>query len=356
MAIEPMNLFPPFDWNRVVILPWTRDLQLFGWITLMGFLVTLACGWVGKFLILRRMSLVGDAISHSVLPGLVIAFLIARNRSSGAMFLGALAAAFLTTTLIEWVHRRARLKQDAAIGVVFSSLFAIGVVLISLFADRVDLDQDCVLNGELSLVPLVEAVEVFGWQLGPPAVVRMAIVAFLTVMIVLFFYKELVVTSFDAVLASSLGIRSTWVHHGLMLWLSVVVVSAFEAVGAILVIAMLILPGATAALLADRLPTRLGLTVLHSLLSSVFGMHLGVWLDCSIAAAMVVAGSGLFVLAWFFNPTTGLVWRWGRGAMDSPNFPDTELQPQRAGVPGAGLSRRKAGGTLVQAGFLKARR
>lgn len=322
-----MNLFPSFDWHRVVILPWTRDLPLFGWITLMGFLVSLACGWVGKFLILRRMSLVGDAISHSVLPGLVIAFLIARSRSSAAMFLGALAAAFLTTTLIEWVHRRSRLKQDAAIGVVFSSLFAIGVVLISLFADRVDLDQDCVLNGELSLVPLVDAVEVWGWKLGPPAVVRMAVVALLTVLIVLFFYKELVVTSFDGVLASSLGIRSQWVHHGLMLWLSVVVVSAFEAVGAILVIAMLILPGATSALLAERLPTRLGLTVLHSILSSVLGMHLGVWWDCSIGAAMVVAGSGLFVLAWIFNPSTGLAWRGRRGRLEELDMPDLASEP-----------------------------
>jgi len=103
-----------------------------------------------------------------------------------------------------------------------------------------------------------------------------------------------------------------------MLWLSIVVVSAFEAVGAILVIAMLILPGATASLLAQRLPTRLGLNVVHSLLSSVIGLHLGVWWDCSIGAAMVVAGAGLFCLAWVFNPTNGLLWRWRRKALKEP--------------------------------------
>ncbi len=319
-----MNLFPTFDWHHVFVQPWTRDFGLFGWIMLMGFLVSLACGLVGKFLILRRMSLVGDAISHSVLPGLVIAFLIARTRSSGAMFVGALAAALLTTWLIDWIHRRARIKQDAAIGVVFSSLFALGVVLISLFADRVDLDQDCVLNGELALVPLMAPVKLAGWTLGPPAVVRMAVVALITVAMVVCFYKELLVTSFDGILASSLGIPSIWVHHGLMLWLSIVVVSAFEAVGAILVIAMLILPGATASLLAQRLPTRLGLNVVHSLLSSVIGLHLGVWWDCSIGAAMVVAGAGLFCLAWVFNPTNGLLWRWRRNVLEEP-APEPEV-------------------------------
>lgn len=296
-----MNLIPPFDWHRVVVLPWTRDLHLFGWIVLMGFLVSLACGWVGKFLILRRMSLVGDAISHSVLPGLAVAFLIARSRSTGAMFLGALVAAVVTTSLIEWIHRRSKIKQDAAIGVVFSTLFAAGVVLISLYADRVDLDQDCVLNGELALVPLAAPVKLGGWVLGPPAVVRMAVVAALTGILILGFYKELLVTSFDPTLATSLGIRSFWVHQALMLWLSVVVVSAFEAVGAILVIAMLIMPGATASLLARRLPVRLGITVIHGLLSAILGLHLGVWLDCSIGAAMVVAGAGLFALAWIWR-------------------------------------------------------
>ena len=294
-----MNLIPPFEFHRVLVEPWTANFASYGWIALMGFLVATACGLVGNYLILRRMALVGDAISHSVLPGLAIAFLVANNRSSLAMFLGALGAGIVTTLLIELIHKKSRVKQDAAIGITFSSLFAIGVILISLFASKVDLDQECVLYGEISNIPL----------LGPTPVVRMACVTALTVMLIIVFYKELLVSSFDPGLAYSLGINAAVVHYGLMCMLSVVVVSAFESVGAILVIAMLILPGATASLLSQQLPRILWLTVFHAALSSVLGIHLGVWLNCSIAGAMVVMGSALFGLAWVFSPQQGLLWR-----------------------------------------------
>src|SRR5688572_13184550 len=125
-----MNLIPPFNFHEVVVVPWTTQIQSFGWIALMGFLVTAACGLVGNYLILRRMALVGDAISHSVLPGLAIAFLIAKTRNSTAMFVGALGAGILTTVIIELIHRKSRVKQDAAIGITFSSLFAVGVIII----------------------------------------------------------------------------------------------------------------------------------------------------------------------------------------------------------------------------------
>jgi manganese/zinc/iron transport system permease protein len=124
------------------------------------------------------------------------------------------------------------------------------------------------------------------------------------------FYKELLVSSFDPGLASSLGINATLVHYSLMCWLSIVVVSAFESVGAILVVAMLILPGATASLLSHRLPVLFGLTVLSGAFSSVAGLHLATWFDCSTAAAMVVMATVLFVMAWVFSPTEGLIRRW----------------------------------------------
>jgi manganese/zinc/iron transport system permease protein len=173
----------------------------------------------------------------------------------------------------------------------------VGVILISLFASKVDLDQECVLYGEIAFIPLEGMVEFAGLTLGPPSVVRMALVTLVVALLVGLFYKELLVSSFDPALAVSLGINSTFVHYALMAMLSVVVVSAFEAVGAILVIAMLILPGATATLLSHRFPVMLGLTVLHAALSAVLGLHLGVWLNCSLAAAMVVAGTGLFIAA-----------------------------------------------------------
>lgn len=307
-----MSLVPPFDFQRVFVDPWTQDLGSYGWIALMGFLVATACGLVGNYLILRRMALVGDAISHSILPGLAIGFLLANTRSSLVMFLGALGAGIVTTLLIEVIHKKSRVKQDAAIGITFSSLFAIGVILISLYASKVDLDQDCVLYGEIGNVPLDLPVQIAGLTLGPTAVVRMAGVTLLTIALILLFYKELLVSSFDSGLAYSLGINAAAVHYSLMCLLSVVVVSAFESVGAILVIAMLILPGATASLLSQRLPRILGLTVLHATLSSVLGIHLALALNCSIAAAMVVMGAVLFALAWFFSPRQGLLRRFFR--------------------------------------------
>lgn len=306
------HLIPAFEFERVVVAPWTHQFSQFGWIVLMGFLVGTACGLVGNYLILRRMALMGDAISHSVLPGLAVAYLVTQSRGTGSMFLGALAAALVTSVSIELVHKYSRVKQDAAIGIVFSSLFALGVVLISVFADKVDLDQDCVLNGDLALIALPAHAAIGGVSLGPPAVLRMAIVAALTAIFIALFYKELLVSAFDSILASSLGIRPTVMHYALMGWLSVVVVSAFESVGAILVIAMLILPGATASLMCRRLPWVMGLTVIHAALSAILGMHLGVWLDCSLAGAMVVMGAVLFTLAWVFNPSNGLIVTWRR--------------------------------------------
>lgn len=304
------NLVPPFDFQRVFVAPWTDGFSSFIWIGLMGFFVAAACGLVGNYLILRRMALVGDAISHSILPGIAIAFLLANSRGTTPMFIGALVAGILTTVIIEVIHKKSRVKQDAAIGIAFSTLFAIGVILISLYADKVDLDQECVLYGEIAFVPLAPMVQLGGIALAPEPVLRMGLVAIVTALLIVAFYKELLVSSFDPGLAASLGINATLMHYALMSMLSVVVVSAFESVGAILVIAMLILPGATAALLSDRLPVVLFLSVVHGALSSLLGIHLSIWLECSMAAAMVVMGTVLFCVAWVFSPRAGLLGRW----------------------------------------------
>lgn len=331
------ELIPAFDWERVVLAPWTSGFRETLWIALMGFLVTTACGLIGNYLILRRMALVGDAISHSVLPGLAIAFLLSQSRGSVAMFVGALAAGVLTTIIIELIHKKSRVKQDSAIGIAFTTLFAIGVILISLYASKVDLDQECVLYGEIAFVPFTEPFTWRGSTLGPAPVIRMAIVAVITLLLIVLFYKELLVSSFDPGLASSLGINATVVHYGLMCWLSVAVVSAFESVGAILVIAMLILPGATASLLSHRLSLMMVLTILQAALSSVLGIHLALWLGCSTAAAMVAMATLLFCLAWVFSPTEGLIARWLRSRAETPpdsdDVPTMESQP----VPKSGV-------------------
>ncbi len=348
------DFIPPFEWQRVLVEPWTENLSTTFWIVLMGFLITAACGLIGNYLILRRMALVGDAISHSVLPGMAIAFLLADSLSTLPMFLGALGAGIVTTVLIELIHKKTRVKQDSAIGITFSTLFAIGVIIISVgLSDSVHLDTECVLYGEIAFVPLdlvqtklgsdalsvVEKIPGLNSEmfldgdlltLAPPSVIRMAVVAGITLLLVVLFYKELLVTSFDSGLSSSLGINSTVVHYALMGMLSVIIVSAFEAVGAILVIAMLILPGATASLLAHRLPPMFGITVVHALLSAVGGIHLATWLDCSPAGAMVVAGSAVFALAWVFSPSEGLLRRWLGRELDE--LDEEELERLAKGV------------------------
>lgn len=316
------DLIPTFDWQRVMIDPWTVDLPLFGWIGLMGFLVTATCGLVGNYLILRRMALMGDAVSHSVLPGLVVAFLWSGSRGTVPMFLGALAAGVATTVIIESIHRRTRVKQDAAIGIAFSSLFAVGVLLTSIYSSQIDLDAECVLYGEIAFVPLETMVTWGEFVWGPVSLVRMGVVLLGVVGLILVFYKELLIASFDEGLARAMSINPTWVHYGLMAVLSVVVVSAFEAVGAILVIAMLILPGATASLMTRRLSRMHLIAVGHAALSAWLGVSLGVWLDCSIGAAMVVAGAIIFGGVWL---GTALI-SWGQRRKSSEH-PNTALDP-----------------------------
>lgn len=309
-----LGLIPAFDWQRVVVAPWTADLDLYGWMMLMAFLVTTACGLIGNYLILRRLALVGDAISHSVLPGLVGGFLIFGSLGIWPMLIGAVAAGLLTTVLIEFIHSRSRVKADAAIGITFCSLFALGVLMINLFAGKVHLDPECVLYGELSHVPWAERVTWLGLSLPLPIVV-MGLSTLLVAVLIGLFYKELLLSSFDKNLAAAFGFRPQLIHYLLMGMLSLVVVAAFESVGAILVIAMLILPGATAQLVSTRLGTCLGLSVLHAALSSVLGVHLGLWLGCSLAAAVVVAGTALFALAWLWS----LRGRLGRAAPMPPS-------------------------------------
>jgi manganese/zinc/iron transport system permease protein len=282
-----------------------------GWMVLMGFFVAASCSLVGNYLVLRRISLVGDAISHSVLPGIAVAFLISNSRDSIWMFLGALVAGIATTVFIQVIHSKTRVKEDAAIGITFSTLFALGVILISVFSGHIDLDLDCVLYGKLELVATgTSYAKVFGAEIAPRPVFVMGMVMLGCAALVVIFYKELLVSSFDEGLAASMGVNPQFVYYALMCVLSVVVVSAFEAVGAILVIAMLILPAATAYLVTDRLPWMIAWSILHAALSSLFGVQLAFAIEVPAAAAMVVAGMILFVLVWVFSPRHGLLRRW----------------------------------------------
>src|SRR4028119_2113741 len=165
------------------------------WIILIGALVAGSCGLVGCFLVLRRMAMLGDAISHAVLPGIAIAFFVSQSRSSLPMFIGATALGLLTAFLVQLLHRSGRVQSDAAIGVTFTALFAVGVVLVSLFAGQVDLDQECVLYGEIAYSPF-DTLSIAGRDIGPRASWQMAAVFSLCVLVIGLFFKEMKITAF----------------------------------------------------------------------------------------------------------------------------------------------------------------
>ena len=265
------------------------------WIILTGSLVAITCGLLGCFLILRKMSMVGDAISHAVLPGIVIAFLLSGSRETLPMLLGAGATGLVATFLIEYFHRRAGLQTDAAIGVVFTFLFAVGIILISAFAGQVDIDQDCVLYGEIAYVPIDLWVTANGTVMGPRPVYILSAVLLLVVVFIRLGYKELKLTSFDPAFASALGISTALWHYLLMGVVSITTVSAFESVGAILVIAFLIGPPAIAYLLTHDLKQMLAITAGLGIFIAFTGYWMAYWLNASIAGCMAVVTGLCFV-------------------------------------------------------------
>ncbi len=275
-------------------------------ILLVGGCVAASCALLGCFLVLRKMALMGDAISHAVLPGIVIAFLLAGDRSTLPMVLGASVLGVITVFLVEIGTRSRRLQEDASIGVVFPALFSIGVILISRYAGQVDLDLECVLYGEIAYTPL----DLLYWGdrvLGPRALwingsILIAVAAFLFA-----FYKELKISTFDPALAAALGFSPVLLHYLLMTMLSITIVGAFESVGAILVVAMLVVPAATAYLLTERLATMLALSTALGVASSTVGYFLARVLDASIAGSMAVVAGIFFATAFLFSPSHGLV-------------------------------------------------
>jgi manganese/zinc/iron transport system permease protein len=277
------------------------------YIILTASLVSVTCALLGCYLILRRMAMVGDAISHAVLPGIVIAFLISSSRDSATMLIGAGLIGILTTFIIEFLHKKARLQTDASIGVTFTWLFAVGVVLVSLYAGKVDIDQECVLYGEIAYVPLEMIITETGTILGPRALYVVGTVLVLVLMFIISGYKELLLTTFDPAYASAIGISTTLWHYLLMGAVSATTVASFESVGAILVVALLIAPAATAYLLTDNFKWMLLIASFIGILASITGYYLAVLLDASIAGAVATMTGVYFGVALVFSPSHGLL-------------------------------------------------
>ncbi|MDH5365937.1 MAG: metal ABC transporter permease [Cyclobacteriaceae bacterium] len=284
------------------------------WIILTGSLVAISCGLLGCYLVLRKMTMIGDAISHSVLPGIVLAFLISGSRDSIPMLIGAGLLGVLSTFLIEFFHRKGKLQTDASIGVTFTWLFAIGVILVSSYTGQVDIDQDCVLYGEIAYVPLDLWITENGINLGPRSVYISGTVLLIIITFIWLGYKELLITTFDPALSVALGISTTIWHYLLMGAVSITTVASFESVGAILVVALLVTPASTAYLLTNNFRKMLYISAFVGVLLSFGGYYLAVWLNGSIAGAMATTGGIIFGLAFIYsknkqrilqtNPTT----------------------------------------------------
>lgn len=276
------------------------------WIVVIAALVAANCALVGTFLVLRRMSLLGDAISHAVLPGIVLAFLVTGSRAALPMVLGASALGLLTVALVGAAQGTKRLHEDASIGVVFPALFAIGVILVSRYTGQVDLDLDCVLHGEIAFAPW-DSWMVGGTSWGPRSVWILGVTLLANLTFVTVFYKELALSTFDPGLAASLGFSPTLLHYGLMGMVSLTVVTAFESVGAILVVALLVVPASAAHLVAERLLATIVIAVGVGVAAAGLGYLLARVLDASIAGSIATVAGVLLVVALALAPRSGVV-------------------------------------------------
>lgn len=275
-------------------------------ILLVAVTVALACALSGGFLVIRRMAMMSDAIAHSVLPGLIGAYIIARGPNLLAGFIGAAVAGVVTVWLVEALRNSGRVKEDAAIGIVFPALFALGVFVVTRHLSDVHIDVECILFGEIAYVPF-ERLTVAGADWGPVALYQMGGLIALNLAFLGAFWKELKASTFDPGHARSIGIRPTVFRYALMIVVAVTAVGAFYAVGAILAIALIVVPAATALLLTRSLVGYFALAALIGIIGAWIGFAGAITFDISISGAMATALGLLFTLAALFAPGKGFL-------------------------------------------------
>jgi len=293
-------------------------------IQLIATVVAVSCALPGCFLILRRMAMMSDAISHSILVGIAVGFFVIRDLASPFLVLFAALTGVVTVSLVELLTRTKRVREDAAIGLIFPALFSIGVILISRYAGDVHLDVDAVLLGELAFAPF-NRLTVLGYDIGPKGLALMAGILLLNLLFILIFYKELKLATFDAGLAGALGFSPAVIHYGLMTIVSITAVGAFDAVGSVLVVALMIAPPATAYLITDRLSTMLALSCLIGAICAVSGYWAAHALDASIAGSMASMTGMFFLAAFLAAPNRGLAAIFLRRARQRVEFAQTML-------------------------------
>ncbi|WP_368652671.1 metal ABC transporter permease [Ornithinibacillus sp. 4-3] len=275
------------------------------WIIITASLVGLSCGIIGVFLILRKQAMMADAISHTVLLGIVIAYMATQQITGVAMLIGGVLAGILTAFLVQTLSSL-KVQHDASLGIVFTTLFAIGVILISTSVGNVHLDVQHALMGEITFIPFT-TIDLPLIGAVPKATALLAVVLLVVIFFIIAFYKEWKITSFDPALAASLGIPVLFLHYLFMTLVSVTTVASFDAVGAILVVAMLITPAAAAYLWTDRLIVMLVLSGLFGVLSAIIGYWIATALDTSISGSMAFATGCIFFISFLISPKHGLI-------------------------------------------------
>jgi len=275
-------------------------------ILIIAMFVSASCAVLGSFLILRAMAMMSDAISHSVLFGIVIAFFIVSSLSSPLLIVGAGLSGLLTVVMVDVVNKKKFIKKDASIGLVFPLLFSIAIIIISKYAGNVHLDIDSVLLGELAFAPFNRFI-LDGTDIGPKSLYVMITLFILNSFFIAFFYKELKITTFDKSLSSTLGFRPKILNLFLMGMVSITCVAAFDVVGSILVIAYMIIPPATAYLLTEKLSYMIILSVIVGMLSSIAGFILANLINANIAGSISVVCGLFFLLTLFLSPGNGII-------------------------------------------------
>ncbi|MEA5617753.1 metal ABC transporter permease [Cronbergia sp. UHCC 0137] len=255
---------------------------------IIAILVGLLCAVVGSYLMVQRLALLGDAISHSVLPGLAIAFMVGGN-----IFVGAFIAGILSTVAITFINTRSPIKEDAAMGIVLSAFFALGITLITVIQKSNKIDLNHFLFGNILGVTADEVRDT-------------AIIAAIVLIVIVLLYKELLFYTFDPLGAQAAGLPVNRLNFGLMVLIALTIVASMKAVGVILVLSLLITPGATAYLLVKRLHQVMILGAVIGIISSISGMYLSYFYNLPSGPAIVLVVSGLFVLALFFSPRHGI--------------------------------------------------
>jgi manganese/zinc/iron transport system permease protein len=275
-------------------------------IQLIAVIVAVACALPGNFLVLRKMSMMSDSITHTILLGIVIGFFITYDLSSPLLIIGAALIGLVTVWLTESLNRTKLLSEDASIGIVFPLLFSIAIILITRYAGSVHLDTDSVLLGELAFAPFNRLV-IGGVDMGAKDIYTTGALLIINLAVIVIFFKELKIVTFDPALAAALGFAPILVHYILMGMVSLTTVGAFSAVGSILVVAFMVGPPVSAYLLTDNLKVMLVVSGLIGAFNGIVGYQFARILDVSIAGSMAVMTGVSFLIVFIYAPKRGLI-------------------------------------------------